>query len=269
MIDDRLPAGALPRRRRQAHRDRQRRLPRRPRAVVRGFRARTGAARRTGAHAGALGGDPLPARLLFRARRPGAGAGDDPPLHRRCGDRSAARTTTCTRCSRAAVRRSRATGWPDCCAPRASTDMAGLPTRIARHPAAPTPKEVTMITVTPSAAQQIRIAATQSDADEMGLRIAARRDADGSLHYAMGFDEARDDDLVVPSEGIALVVSPRAPRSARRHDARLRRIRSRRLPLHLHQSERRGRGPARADGPGAARAAPQGCGSGGCGCGGR
>jgi len=66
-----------------------------------------------------------------------------------------------------------------------------------------------MITVTPSAAQQIRIAATQSDSDEMGLRIAARRDPDGSLHYAMGFDEARNDDLVVTSEGIALVVSPR------------------------------------------------------------
>jgi len=66
-----------------------------------------------------------------------------------------------------------------------------------------------MITVTPGAAQQIRIAATQSDSDEMGLRIAARRDPDGSLHYAMGFDEARDDDLVVTSEGIALVVSPR------------------------------------------------------------
>ena len=65
-----------------------------------------------------------------------------------------------------------------------------------------------MITVTPSAARQIRIAATQSDADEMGLRIAARRDADGSIHYAMGFDETRGDDLVVPSEGVALVVSP-------------------------------------------------------------
>jgi iron-sulfur cluster assembly protein len=66
-----------------------------------------------------------------------------------------------------------------------------------------------MITVTPGAAQQIRIAATQSDSDEMGLRIAARRDADDSLHYAMGFDDARNDDLVVTSEGIALVVSPR------------------------------------------------------------
>ncbi|MGE5667368.1 MAG: HesB/IscA family protein [Betaproteobacteria bacterium] len=65
-----------------------------------------------------------------------------------------------------------------------------------------------MITITPSAAQQIRIAATQSDCDEMGLRIAVRREADGSLHYAMGFDEPRNDDMVVTSEGIALVVSP-------------------------------------------------------------
>ncbi len=64
-----------------------------------------------------------------------------------------------------------------------------------------------MITVTPSAAQQIRIAATQADADELGLRVAARRDERGSLHYAMGFDEARDGDVVVPSEGVALVVA--------------------------------------------------------------
>ena len=65
-----------------------------------------------------------------------------------------------------------------------------------------------MITVTPDAAKQIRIAATQSGSDEMGLRIAARRDAGGAIHYAMGFDEARGDDVVVPSEGVALVVSP-------------------------------------------------------------
>jgi iron-sulfur cluster assembly protein len=66
-----------------------------------------------------------------------------------------------------------------------------------------------MINVTPPAAAQIRVAATQADCDEMGLRITARRDAAGSLHYAMGFDDTRSDDLVVASEGIALVVSPR------------------------------------------------------------
>ncbi len=65
-----------------------------------------------------------------------------------------------------------------------------------------------MINVTPSAAQQIRTAATQSDCDEMGLRIAARRAPDGSLDYAMGFDDAHGDDVVLTSEGVALVVSP-------------------------------------------------------------
>jgi len=65
-----------------------------------------------------------------------------------------------------------------------------------------------MITVTPNAAQQIRIAATQAQCDEMGLRIAARRDDAGALHYAMGFDDARGDDLVISCEGVALVVSP-------------------------------------------------------------
>jgi len=128
-----------------------------------------------------------------------------------------------------------------------------------------------MITVTPNAAQQIRIAATQSDADEMGLRIAARRDADGSLHYAMGFDDARDDDLVVPSEGIALVVSP-AHRELldgltldyveyEAGDFRF---------IFINPNDAAAVPPAPADADaGAAPQAPQDCGSGGCGCGGR
>ena len=40
-----------------------------------------------------------------------------------------------------------------------------------------------MITVTPDAAQQIRLAAPQSDAAELGLRSAARRDEQGALHF--------------------------------------------------------------------------------------
>ncbi len=104
----------------------------------------------------------------------------------------------------------------------------------------------------------------------MGLRIAARRDADGSLHYAMGFDEARDDDLVVPSEGIALVVSP-----AQRElldgmtldyvefepgDFRF-------IFINPNDAARLARIVRTRRGP----AAPQGCasGAGGCGCGGR
>ncbi len=116
-----------------------------------------------------------------------------------------------------------------------------------------------MITVTPSAAKQIRIAATQSDADEMGLRIAARRDADGGIHYVMGFDEARNDDIVVPSEGVALVVSP-AHRELLEG-----------LTLDYVEYEA---GDFRFifvnpnDAPGGAPA-PKGCGGGSCGCGGR
>ncbi len=65
-----------------------------------------------------------------------------------------------------------------------------------------------MITVTPAAAEQIRAAALASEAGGLALRIAARRDADGSLHYAMGFDQAGGQDLRVASEGVDLVVAP-------------------------------------------------------------
>jgi iron-sulfur cluster assembly protein len=64
-----------------------------------------------------------------------------------------------------------------------------------------------MITVTPDAATQIRTAAAESEASGLALRIAARRDADGSIHYAMGFDDAREQDLRVTSEGVDLVVA--------------------------------------------------------------
>ena len=63
-----------------------------------------------------------------------------------------------------------------------------------------------MITVTPAAAAQIRAAAVAADATDLPLRIAARRDAEGSLHYAMGFDDARSDDVALASEGVGLVV---------------------------------------------------------------
>jgi iron-sulfur cluster assembly protein len=65
-----------------------------------------------------------------------------------------------------------------------------------------------MITVTRDAAAQIRSAAIESEAEGLALRIAARRDHDGSIHYAMGFDDPGEQDLRIESEGIELVVSP-------------------------------------------------------------
>ena len=46
-----------------------------------------------------------------------------------------------------------------------------------------------MITITPQAAAQIRKAAEQADAEDMYLRLAAKRADDGNIEYAMGFDD--------------------------------------------------------------------------------
>lgn len=66
-----------------------------------------------------------------------------------------------------------------------------------------------MIIVTPAAAEQIKISAKQGKAEGLPLRVAAQRNDDGSLHYALGFaDEEHDEDLTFKSEGIEIVVSP-------------------------------------------------------------
>lgn len=65
-----------------------------------------------------------------------------------------------------------------------------------------------MIAVTPGAARQIRVASQQSGAEGMGLRIAAKRVADGSIQYGMGFDDQREDDQQITSEGILILVAP-------------------------------------------------------------
>ena len=67
-------------------------------------------------------------------------------------------------------------------------------------------------TVTPSAAQEILVAAARSDAAGMALRVAARQVADGSLEYGMGFDEPRDDDEPVEFGGLTVLLgSPSRP----------------------------------------------------------
>ncbi|MDD5330590.1 MAG: iron-sulfur cluster assembly accessory protein [Sulfuricella sp.] len=65
-----------------------------------------------------------------------------------------------------------------------------------------------MIKVTADAAEQIRQAAVQSNAEGLFLRIAARRGEDGSIEYGMGFDEQSEEDLLVESEGVTVLVSP-------------------------------------------------------------
>lgn len=52
-----------------------------------------------------------------------------------------------------------------------------------------------MITVTPEAQKQIRIAAEQGGVPGLSLRLAAKRNPDGSFDYGMGFDEVNDEDM--------------------------------------------------------------------------
>jgi len=69
------------------------------------------------------------------------------------------------------------------------------------------PRATPLIIVTPDAARQIVTAAGSSDAGGLALRIAASRGADGSLDYAMGFDNVRKGDIELTSEGVALIVA--------------------------------------------------------------
>lgn len=66
-----------------------------------------------------------------------------------------------------------------------------------------------MISVTPAAAEQIRLSAQQGNMQGMPLRIAAKRNDDGSIHYGMGFaEEQQEGDQKFMSEGIEILVSP-------------------------------------------------------------
>jgi iron-sulfur cluster assembly protein len=66
---------------------------------------------------------------------------------------------------------------------------------------------MTMITITPQAAAQIRKAAEQADAEDMYLRLAAKRTDDGNIEYAMGFDDMGGQDQIYTSEGTDVLIS--------------------------------------------------------------
>jgi len=68
-----------------------------------------------------------------------------------------------------------------------------------------------MFSLTPSAAAQIlRAATSQHEGDELPcLRVAAKIE-DGEIAYGMGFDDERDQDAVIESCGVTLLISPRS-----------------------------------------------------------
>jgi iron-sulfur cluster assembly protein len=64
-----------------------------------------------------------------------------------------------------------------------------------------------MITITPQAAQQIRTASEHADAEDMYLRLAAKREDGGIIEYAMGFDDMGGQDQIYTSEGIDVLIA--------------------------------------------------------------
>lgn len=62
--------------------------------------------------------------------------------------------------------------------------------------------------ITEAAAKQILRQASETDARNLGLRIAARRMDDGGIDYAMGFDEPHEADSSYNKHGVTLLVSP-------------------------------------------------------------
>ena len=67
-----------------------------------------------------------------------------------------------------------------------------------------------MFKITETAAKQVRVAAKQSGAEGMALRMAARQKEDGTIDYLMGFDEAREEDIHTNCCSVEIVMAPEA-----------------------------------------------------------
>ncbi|MDG2076732.1 MAG: iron-sulfur cluster assembly accessory protein [Arenicellales bacterium] len=62
--------------------------------------------------------------------------------------------------------------------------------------------------ITPKAAAQVVHTAAESGEGQPVLRVAAKRDRDGAIDYAMGFDEPREEDTVSLQHGVRLLIAP-------------------------------------------------------------
>lgn len=64
-----------------------------------------------------------------------------------------------------------------------------------------------MFTLTSAAARQIQQAASSNGSADLALRVAARRDANGEVHYGMGFDDPTEEDTRLDLYGVAVVIA--------------------------------------------------------------
>jgi iron-sulfur cluster assembly protein len=63
------------------------------------------------------------------------------------------------------------------------------------------------LAITARAAQEVRRAAAAGGAEGLALRVAARREDDGSVLLGLGFDTERVRDDVIETAGVTLLVS--------------------------------------------------------------
>jgi len=68
-----------------------------------------------------------------------------------------------------------------------------------------------MFTVSEAAAAQIKKTAKDSQSEGLSLRIAAKKNVDGSFHYGIGFEEkTKEDDLAFKSHDITIIIAPQS-----------------------------------------------------------
>lgn len=65
-----------------------------------------------------------------------------------------------------------------------------------------------IVTFSPAAIAQIKLNLQDGEHGNMALRIAAIMDANETVNYGMGFDEAKEDDVQFTFEGVNFLVSP-------------------------------------------------------------
>lgn len=65
-----------------------------------------------------------------------------------------------------------------------------------------------MLNLTRAAAERILVAASDAGGADWALRVAARRESDGSVTYGMGFDEPRQGDMPLHVQGVPLLIAP-------------------------------------------------------------
>ena len=65
-----------------------------------------------------------------------------------------------------------------------------------------------MIKISTIAVEQIQKQAKEAGAENMYLRIAAKKEDDGAIEHGMGFDDKDDEDLLINCEGVNVIVAP-------------------------------------------------------------